>query len=237
MTEPLESHLLRQIEHSREFFWHRLRWRALRRYLPADRPFELVDIGAGAGLLGEFVQRDLPRARYRFVEPIEALQRHLEARYGAESNDASKESYAGAEAIVLLDVLEHQEDDRRFLDDVLRRVDRGALVLITVPALQSLWSQWDVALHHFRRYDKKMLRRCIEGLPVEIREISYLFPEMFPLGLIRKLTRPKGSVDEAHFPDLPRLVNDVLYGFGTIPLALRRLAPLGTSLFAVLVRQ
>ncbi len=238
MAEPLESHLLRQIEHSRDFFWHRLRWRALRNHLPSDRPVEVVDIGAGAGLLGDFMQRALPGARYRFVEPIEPLRLHLGGRYGPESDYGSKSSYDEANVIVLLDVLEHQEDDRQFLEELLRKVSAGTLILITVPALMSLWSQWDVALHHYRRYDKAMLRKCIDGLPVEVREISYLFPEMVPLGLVRKFKRSSSTdVDEAHFPDLPKWLNDLLYTLGKLPLRLRRWSPLGTSLYAVLVRR
>lgn len=238
MTEPLESHLLRQIEHSRDFFWHRLRWRALRDYVPDDRPIEVVDVGAGAGLLGEFMQRDIPLAQYRFVEPLDALRVHLVARYGAESDYGAKPSYDGAHVIVLLDVLEHQSDDRLFLEELFRKASPGTLILITVPALMLLWSQWDVALHHFRRYDKGMLLRCLRGLPVEVREISYLFPEMVPLGLTRKLRRSaSGDSDEAHFPDLPKWLNDILYGLGTISLRLRRWSPIGTSLYAVLVRR
>jgi len=70
MSEALEAHLRRQIEHSSRFFWHRLRWRVVRSYLPEGRSFELVDVGAGAGLVGAYLARDRPLGTYRFVEPI-----------------------------------------------------------------------------------------------------------------------------------------------------------------------
>ena len=237
----LEAHLRRQIEHSRHFFWHRLRWRAVASHLPPGRPFRLLDIGAGAGLLGVFLLRDFPNARYLFVEPIESLQRSLEASYGVAANAGRLSSYDGIEYVALLDVLEHQADDRRFLVDLVERMTPGASLIITVPALTTLWSGWDVALGHHRRYDRPALHRAIEGLPVRVLEMSYLFPEMIPLALLRKRLRtatPNGHANEesAAFPDLPRLLNDGLYAVGRCSLALRRYAPTGSSLLTVLRR-
>lgn len=237
----LEAHVQRQIEHSRELFWHRLRWRALAAYLPADRPFTLVDVGAGAGLLGDFLRRRFPLATYKFVEPLPALARHLEAVFGAAANLGGEAPFHGIDVVTLMDVLEHQADDHRFLAELVARMEPGATLIVTVPALASLWSQWDEALGHQRRYDKPMLRRCCAGLPVELRELSYLFPEMIPLGWLRRLRAPasraQATTSSAEFPDLPRLVNHLLVGLGLVSLRLRRWWPAGTTLFAVLVRR
>jgi hypothetical protein len=238
-VSSLEAHLRRQIEHSRQFFWHRLRWRAVASHLPAGGAFRLVDVGAGAGLLGVFLQRDFPRASYLFVEPIESLQRHLEAAYGIDANAARLKGFHDIEYVALLDVLEHQADDRRFLEGLVGTMASGATLIITVPALNGLWSGWDVALGHHRRYDRAGLRRTIDGLPLRVVELSYLFPEMIPLALLRKRLRaitPNGAPisESAAFPDLPRFLNDGLYAVGRGPLALRRYAPLGSSLLAVL---
>jgi hypothetical protein len=235
MTEALESHLRRQIEHSQRFFWHRLRWKVVRSYLPEQAPFELVDVGAGAGLLGTFLTRDHPHATYRFVEPIDSLRQFLRERYGDPADAGDEPDYGSARFVALLDVLEHQSDDREFLSGLVAKMAPGSTLLLTVPALPSLWSEWDVALGHFRRYDKATLLACTEGLPVTVRETSFLFPEMVPLGMVRKRRRPSNlpdvGADDAEFPDLPRAANDVLYGLGTASLALRRRWPTGTSLF------
>jgi SAM-dependent methyltransferase len=235
----LEAHLRRQIDHSRNFFWHRLRWRAVAAHLPADRTFRLLDVGAGAGLLGVFVQRDFPRASYLFVEPIDSLARYLETVYGVGANAARLSSYRDVEYVLLLDVLEHQRDDRPFLAELLERMAPGATLIITVPALRALWSGWDVALGHQRRYDRSSLRRVVDGLPARVGEVSYLFPEMIPFALLRKRIRTvaqdgHASEESAAFPDLPRIVNDGLYAVGRCSLALRRYAPAGSSLLMVL---
>lgn len=240
MASSLEDHLSAQLERSREFFWHRLRWRVLLDHLPAGRPFQLVDIGAGAGLLGDFLARRLPDCRYGFVEPIVSLETDLEARFGEAANFRSRDSFRGVDVVTLMDVIEHLAEDRAFLARTLERMDPGARLVVTVPALRSLWSGWDVALGHYRRYDKRMLREAVEGLPARFLELSYLHPEMVPLGWARKLRRPvegaSAESDSAQFPDLPRWANDLLYGVGLVPLRLRRWSPLGTSVLAVLVR-
>jgi len=235
LSEALEVHLHRQIEHSQQFFWHRLRWRAVSGYLPIDDPFDLVDVGAGAGLLGTFLSRDRPQARYRFVEPIDSLRNFLCQLYGNEADAANEPNYGAARFVTLLDVLEHQEDDRAFLGDIVGKMSPGSTLLCTVPALPRLWSQWDVALGHFRRYEKARLLACAEGLRLTVHETSFLFPELVPLGMLRKRRRvadPARVADEsAEFPDLPGFMNDLLYGLGRTSLALRRRLRTGTSLF------
>jgi hypothetical protein len=236
----LESHLLRQIENSRDFFWHRVRWRVLLDYLPADRPFEILDVGAGAGLLGDFLARRLPLARYRFIEPLEAVSEYLDKTYGPESNLAGADHFDGIEFVTLMDVLEHQSDDRTFLSGLVARMDPGACLLLTVPAFQALWSSWDQALGHHRRYVKRTLGAVLHSQPLKIQELAYLFPEMIPAAVIRRMKerlRPRSNYsDAAEFPDLPKMVNDLMYGIGTVGVRTRRVVPAGTSLFAAATR-
>ena len=236
--DPLEAHLQRQIEHSRDFFWHRVRWRAVARELP-QTPFELTDVGAGIGLLGDLLARDFPQATYRFVEPIESLEQALEQRFGAAANARRSNAYDGSRYVTLLDVLEHQEDDRTFLADLIAKMDPGATLVLTVPALQRLWSRWDVALGHHRRYDKRSLAAAFADTPVQLRELSYLFPEMLPAAMVRRRRQRSDGAsgdldpDSAEFPDLPQPVNELLYGLGSGSERLRRVWPAGTSLLAV----
>jgi hypothetical protein len=195
--------------------------------------FALVDVGAGAGLLGQFLAKDRPLAAYAFVEPIDSLREFLRGQYGTSADLACHEGVYPADFVTLLDVLEHQENDREFLRDLVQKMAPGTTLLITVPALQHLWSQWDVALGHFRRYEKSTLLSCTEGLPLTIREVSFLFPEMVPLGKFRARKKDRGSTEgeSSEFPDLPGVVNDALYGLGSASLALRHRWRTGTSLF------
>ena len=65
--------------------------------------------------------------------------------------------------IVLLDVLEHIDDDSQSLTTVRSLMNNKALILITVPAFQWLWSDHDVLHHHSRRYSKSTLKEKLDS--------------------------------------------------------------------------
>jgi hypothetical protein len=238
----LESHLNRQAERSERFFWNRLRWSLILERLPAGEAIEVVDVGAGPGFLGDHLAGTRPRAQYRFIEPLRGLEEGLESRFGAESNYKDRDSFGAAGFVTLLDVLEHQEDDRAFMAELVAKMSPGSLLLLTVPAMPSLWSQWDVVLGHYRRYRKETLASAIAGLPLAVEETAYLFPELLPLGWIRRLRLGRGAeisaedAASAEFPDLSNAVNETLFRLGSLTMRQRRHAPAGTSLFAALRR-
>jgi hypothetical protein len=238
--DALEFHLQDQLAHSQRLFWHRLRWKAIRSYLPAGRSFELIDIGAGAGFLGAFLRRDRPMALYKFVEPLSSLRDHLATEYGEAADALTQSDYAEADFVALLDVLEHQEDDHGFLEELSWKMAPGSQLILTVPAQERLWSAWDESLGHFRRYNKSLLAECMKGLPLRIVEMNYMFPELVPLGYYRAHRNPPGSgsglAGKAEFPKLPSVINDLLYGLGVASLALRTHWHTGSSLFVVATR-
>ena len=161
MTEALEAHLRRQIEHSQRFFWHRLRWRVVRSYLPGERR-----VRARRRRRGRRAARHVPRSATARSRPTGSSSRSnrcvqfLRERYGDARRRGRRRRLRRGRFVTLLDVLEHQQDDRAFLSALVAKMAPGSTLLLTVPALPSLWSQWDVALGHFRRYDKATLLAC-----------------------------------------------------------------------------
>ena len=68
----------------------------------------------------------------------------------------SQESF---DTILYIDVLEHIEDDLGELQQALTYLKPGGHVIVLSPAHNWLFSPFDTALGHFRRYSKTMLRR------------------------------------------------------------------------------
>lgn len=94
--------------------------------------------------------------------------------------------------VVMLDVLEHVEDDVGALQRVIRILKPGGTFCLTVPALQWLWSYHDVEHHHFRRYHRGDLRRKLMRIGFEIEKLSYMNFLLLPLmGAARMVLRPK----------------------------------------------
>ncbi|MGZ3689158.1 MAG: methyltransferase domain-containing protein [Bdellovibrionota bacterium] len=228
----LESHLLDQVANQlrmKEFFWHRLRSRfaigAIRKWA-GERPV-VLDIGAGAGVLGTHLSEWLPNSEYKFVEPIESLSRELERRYQKSSNWSGLD-YQAADALVLLDVLEHQENDVEFLRDLHSKMRAGAILVVTVPAMMLLWSEWDRKMGHYRRYDLRSLRSAAVQAGFEVLSIRYLFQAMVLPGLARRFRNP-GKMD-SEFPAVSTVINRCLYVLGRLEQIVGSWIPLGSSL-------
>jgi hypothetical protein len=231
----LEAHLAEQTDEFREFFWHRLRWRAVSAHLPRNQPCRLLDVGAGSGLFGSFLADERPMVAYHFEEPIEPLRRRLVERFGSERELPPGGDRHGFHVVTLLDVIEHIGDDRGFIADLVDGVDEGTTIVVTVPALSRLWSSWDVSLGHRRRYNRSSVRALLERLPIDLLEVSYLFPELVLPGLWRaRESAPEPA--QARFPRLPSWLNGSLYRLGSPIVDRRHWAPVGTSIIAAFKR-
>lgn len=99
-----------------------------------------------------------------------------------------------ADAVLLLDVLEHLDDDVAALRTARRAVREGGLLMVTVPAYAWLWSGHDVALEHRRRYTARGLRRVVERAGFRVERVSYFNTLLFPaLALVRAWKRLRGD--------------------------------------------
>lgn len=236
--ELLEEHLQSQVSGKEIFFWQRLKWAVIADYLPRAQALKILDIGAGAGLLGRHIVQNYPQVEYHFIEPIKSLEEKLVVSYGEHRNQKQAANFNDFAFVTLLDVLEHQENDYAFLKSIVDKMAVNSYLIISVPAMQMLWSQWDVVLGHYRRYSKRALQILVDDFAVDVVEMSYAFPEMVPLGLVRKIhlhgKRHNLSPHQAEFPDLPTWLNSSLYFTGRLFLYLRKISFMGTSIFAIL---
>jgi trans-aconitate methyltransferase len=98
--------------------------------------------------------------------------------------------------ILLLDVLEHLEDDQRFLANLVDRYTaKGGIVMITVPAFQYIFSCHDVFLGHYRRYRLKEIENIAMASGLNVISSGYLFLSLLLPKLVyyKLLNSKKGS--------------------------------------------
>ena len=94
------------------------------------------------------------------------------------------------DSVVCLNVLEHIEDDRRTLADMYEVLEPGGLLVLLVPAFQSLFGTLDVHLRHFRRYEKAELESKIREAGFAIEDLRFVNrPGIFGWWLNGKLLR------------------------------------------------
>lgn len=91
--------------------------------------------------------------------------------------------------VLALDVLEHVEDDRRFLRGLVDdQLEPGGHLLVSVPAWPALFSRHDQALRHVRRYAPAAARALLEGAGLRVLEQGGLFHALLAPRAAQKLT-------------------------------------------------
>jgi len=94
-----------------------------------------------------------------------------------DQNLKERKASGGFNMVTLLDVIEHIEDEVAVLRELREHESTSddTLFMITVPAYQSLFSQHDVFMKHYRRYNRKLLSERLQSAGFEVLESRYFF--------------------------------------------------------------
>ena len=124
-----------------------------------------IEFGAGIGNISALIRPLV--ATLDLVEPSANLAAPLRRRFGDDDNIAifaepletrlPQIADATYDSVVLVNVLEHIEDDVAALDGFFRILKPGGHLLLFVPALKFLFSGLDALVGHFRRYQRPEL--------------------------------------------------------------------------------
>lgn len=196
----------------------------------------ILDVGCGDGLFFDRLRRF---GHVEGLEPDRGLiaDTRWRDRIRAEPLDRRFRADHAFDLVLMLDVLEHIEDDREALAAARDALRPGGTLLLTVPALQRLWSRHDVANQHYRRYHRSDLAALLESAGFEVVTLRYFFLwTVAPLLLRRWLApaRASGTADyEVAIP--PRSINWSLNIASQVEHTVGRLIPwpVGSSLLAI----
>ena len=217
--------------------------RFVRAWLERARPIQsadlLLDCGAGTG---RFAAELAERCRVMVLDDHEEALRMLRTRFKPEqilslAGDQVPLPDASLEYVTALDVLEHTPDDAAVVRGFHRLLKPGGVAAVTVPAGMALWSDWDVALHHFRRYSRPQLRELFPAPDWEIVYVNYTNVVVYPAVWLVRRWRGwfKGGAGAARSEDKlpPAWLNAVLRWLFVTPAGWRVPFPFGVSLVLV----
>lgn len=142
----------------------------------------LLDCGAGTGLFAKEMERF---CQVMVLDDHEEALRLLRTRFQPEqilrlAGDQIPLPDRSLSYVTALDVLEHVPDDAAVVRGFHRLLKAGGLAVVTVPASMALWSDWDVALHHFRRYNRQQLRALFPPDAWELVHVNYTNVLVYP---------------------------------------------------------
>jgi len=94
--------------------------------------------------------------------------------------------------IATFDVLEHIENDSAAVEQLKNLLSESGRLLLTVPAMPSMWSYHDELNHHYRRYTKSSIRKLLESGGLEVEFAYYFNTLLWPLAFaVRKMKRSR----------------------------------------------
>lgn len=172
-------------------FWIQWRFASIGKLLPKKYDWgKILDIGCGNGALGQ--QIEVQYGIRAFGCDLNEKVLHTISRgydqlyfYNIHQRNAEFEGYFST--ILLMDVLEHIDNPVEFLEAASYHLCPGGKLIINVPALQMLYSKYDIRCGHVKRYRLATITNELTRAGFYIESAGYWGISLVPLLLIRKL--------------------------------------------------
>jgi SAM-dependent methyltransferase len=138
--------------------------------------------------------------------------------------------------IVAMDILEHLDDDAEGISEFYRALNKGGLLIVTVPAFKFLWGIQDIVTGHKRRYKRREITNKLREVGFDILKSSYFnFFLFIPIFIGRRMIHLLGlkieSENEINFP----MINFFLKAIFSLEIPILKYYPFpfGVSIFCI----
>lgn len=209
-----------------DYWWYRARADLLRAAVGTyvGRPDRLLDVGSADGPSVGWLAPDARRVALdvdpRGLAPGDVCGSAMHLPFADASFDV----------VAAFDVVEHCEPEAAALAELARVLTPGGRLLVSVPAYQWAWTDFDVQNQHHRRYTRRRLVGAVEAQGLEILRATYLFAGTFPFfaadrlrtRLVEHRARPQAVDGEPQLPETGPAVERLLLGAAGLD---RRLLP------------
>ncbi|MFY9691978.1 MAG: class I SAM-dependent methyltransferase, partial [Candidatus Acidiferrales bacterium] len=173
-------------------FWVRRRFEIFRTLAGSvlQNSKHIAEIGCGHGL----VQRQIEEAYGKEVTGFDLNEIALKQNQSQRSSVCCYDICQRApqfrhrfDCVVMFDVLEHIDDEDRFLQAVMFHLAPGGYLVVNVPAGQWLYSAYDQVDGHKRRYSIGQLECTVERNGYALVRSSYWGLPLVPVLMLRKI--------------------------------------------------
>lgn len=179
-------------------WYYRSKAAAVRRLLSGVAVRDVLDVGAGSGFFSrQLLQTGAARSALcvdtGYARDRDELTAGKPVRYRRAIGPVD------CDLVLMMDVLEHVDDDAGLVSHYAGKVPSGSHFLVTVPAFRFLWSGHDVFLEHKRRYRLAEIESVLRAGGLEVVRGCYYFGLIFPLAAAVRLaqrdtTTPRSSL-------------------------------------------
>ena len=136
---------------------------------------EFLEVGPGKGGLTNYYNKFLKRPT--LIEPEKKLYKLLKKKFINKKiiikNCTIYRIKKKFDTIIYFDVLEHIKDDLKEIKTASKKLKRGKYLIFSVPAYQSLYSNFDKSVGHYKRYNKSDFYEISIKTGLKIEKIIY----------------------------------------------------------------
>jgi hypothetical protein len=232
-----EEHLLG--DEVKTHWYYRAKLEALMRAIRDIDVATIVDVGAGSGFFSRALLEKTSARRAICVDPGYLADKdeligdkQLSFRRSIDEIDAG--------LVLMMDVIEHVEDDRGLVREYADKVAAGTQFVVTVPAFMWLWSGHDVFLEHYRRYTLGQLESVLETSGLHVEHGHYFYGAVLPLvaGVRFAKRRRADAVPESDMRRYGPATNRLLFEASRAEILLMRANRIGgTTVFAQAIKR
>jgi SAM-dependent methyltransferase len=233
-----------------EHFWFRARneliFTITRKLSSSLKPCDfVVEVGCGTGNVLRALERACRESKVIGMELwFEGLRyARTRSRAALVQGDIRNLPFSRSfDLVAMFDVLEHIPEDQETLCSVHDSLRPGGALLLTVPAHQFLWSHFDEAAGHCRRYSEQSLRQKLKNAGFQVDFVTQFMASLFlamwgyrKLSGLRKNSTSAEELTNEEFQIIP-VVNPIMASVLSAEvkwLSRGHALPIGTSLLAV----
>jgi SAM-dependent methyltransferase len=199
----------------------------------------ILEVGCGCGNVLPTLAGIATAATVVGMDLFQEALAHCRGRFELVQADATALPFRASFHLAgCFDVLEHMDDDVAVAAGIRCAIRAGGWLLVTVPAGPGLWSAFDEAAMHRRRYTEASLRAMLTKAGFEVDFVSPFMSATYPLLWAQRRFGSRSHGQQAVHDEL-RIVpglNALLKGslrWEPGWLAARRSLPFGSSLLAI----
>jgi len=182
--------------------------------LKGFHPYKILDVGSGSAFFSRYLLNHT-QVKECWCVDTSYVSDSVEIVGTKKIHFQREVKQLDVSLVLLMDVLEHVDNDIGLLQAYMAKVPTGTKFLISVPAFQYLWSAHDIFLEHKRRYTLSEIELVAKGAGLTNICGAYYFSAVFPIAiimrLISKIIHKKSNLPHSQLSQHHWLINKFLW--------------------------
>lgn len=158
------------------FIWKKYWLKMCRKYIQGN----VLEVGSGLGVNTILISKLPGVSSVTALEPdpelfFESIKKKLDKVNFLNLRIQELKTDNKFDTIIYIDVLEHIAEDKQEVNRALKLLKNNGKIIILSPAHQYLFSNFDQAIGHYRRYNKYSIRKIFTSASVATKEVTIMY--------------------------------------------------------------